>query len=287
MLDWDRDGRDWPHRTASSFLAAGGGTWHVQQMGEGPVALLLHGTGAATHSWRHVAPLLAASHRVVAIDLPGHGFTRVGRAASLPRMARAVAALLATLEIRPALVVGHSAGAALMIRIVLDGLAAPRAMASVNGALLPFRGLAGLLFPPMARLLAASPAPQAFAWGASGRGAVERLIASTGSDIDLEGCALYARLIGDPGHVAGTLAMMADWDLASLERDLPRLATPLLLIAASDDRTVPPGEAVALRERIPGSKLLYLRRAGHLAHEERAGEVAAAVLAFASDCSGQ
>ncbi|NBQ74895.1 MAG: alpha/beta hydrolase, partial [Acetobacteraceae bacterium] len=56
---WEKDGRDWPNRTASRFVEAGGLNWHVQLMGQGPCLLLLHGTAAATHSWRDLAPLLA------------------------------------------------------------------------------------------------------------------------------------------------------------------------------------------------------------------------------------
>ena len=78
---WTHEGRDWPNATASRFVAAGGVKWHVQVMGQGPVALLLHGTGSATHSWRDLAPLLARDFTVVAPDLPGHGFTSaIGRA---------------------------------------------------------------------------------------------------------------------------------------------------------------------------------------------------------------
>ncbi len=40
-----RAGRDWPNREASRFVTAGGLTWHVQEAGEGPVLLLVHGTG--------------------------------------------------------------------------------------------------------------------------------------------------------------------------------------------------------------------------------------------------
>ncbi|MFN5717015.1 MAG: alpha/beta fold hydrolase, partial [Bradyrhizobium sp.] len=74
-LVWSRDGTDWPNRNASVFVEAAGIRWHVQRMGEGPSLLLIHGTGAATHSWRDMLPLLARHFSVVAPDLPGHGFT--------------------------------------------------------------------------------------------------------------------------------------------------------------------------------------------------------------------
>ena len=59
--DWAVEGRDWPHREASRFVEAAGLRWHIQEFGraEAPTLLLLHGTGAATHSWRGLAPLLA------------------------------------------------------------------------------------------------------------------------------------------------------------------------------------------------------------------------------------
>ncbi len=48
---------------------------HYRVAGEGPPVVLLHGIGldAASVSWRHVLPALAADHRVYALDFPGHG----------------------------------------------------------------------------------------------------------------------------------------------------------------------------------------------------------------------
>ena len=119
--DWRVQGKTWPNREASSFVVAGGLRWHVQQMGEGPVLLLLHGAGAATHSWRDLAPLLARDFRVIAPDLPGHGFTDTPPAEglSLPGMARSLTSLLQALGVKPFMAVGHSAGAALAIRLAL------------------------------------------------------------------------------------------------------------------------------------------------------------------------
>jgi magnesium chelatase accessory protein len=72
---WERDGQDWPNRQSSEFVKAGGLTWHVQRMGQGPCLLLLHGTAASTHSWRDLAPILATHFTLIAPDLPGQGFT--------------------------------------------------------------------------------------------------------------------------------------------------------------------------------------------------------------------
>jgi magnesium chelatase accessory protein len=62
--------------------------------------------------------------------------------------------------------------------------------------------------------------------------------------------------------------MMAHWDLHALNRDLPRLATPLALIVAANDRTVRPQSARNISARLPTSRVQEIRDLGHLAHEE-------------------
>jgi magnesium chelatase accessory protein len=278
-LSWERDGRDWPHRDASRFVQAGGLRWHVQRMGAGPVALLIHGTGASVHSWRGLMPLLAERFTVVAMDLPGHAFTDTPAAAqlSLPGMASAVAALVKALALDVELIVGHSAGAAIGARLALDGALAPNVLVAINGAFLPLAGLPGLLFPPVARLMAATPlAPQLFARRSWDRAAVERLIGGTGSTLDAQGLALYGALVRDPHHAAGALGMMARWDLRPLARDLTRLQTPLALIVGANDRAVPPADAHRVQALIPATTPCTLDGvpgAGHLVHEELPGEV--------------
>lgn len=285
-LDWHREGRDWPNRDASRFVRAGGLRWHVQVLGSGPALVLVHGTGAATHSWRDLAPRLAKHFTVVAPDLPGHGFSARPPAerTSLPGVAESLAALLDTLDVAPAVAVGHSAGAAILARMCLDGRIAPQLLVSLNGAFLPFDGWAAMLFLPLARLLAWNPlVPRLFAWRTADRAALERLLRSTGSTIDDQGMALYGRLVRSPAHVAGALAMMANWDLEPLERELPRLQTPLVLVVGEEDRTVAPADAERVRARVPGARIERLAHLGHLAHEEKPQAVAALVTRLARE----
>lgn len=275
---WGREGRDWPHRAASRFVEAGGLTWHLQEFGaaDAPVLLLLHGTGASTHSFRALAPLLAEDFRVLVPDLPGHGFTDPlppGRL-SLPGMAASVSDLLRSLGCAPRIVAGHSAGAAILARMCLDGRIAPAALVAINGALTPFPGAGSLLFPVMARMLFLNPlTPKLFAWSAD-TAAVERLIAGTGSRLDASGVAYYRRLFGYAGHVRGALGMMANWDLAALDRDLPRLALPVLLVVGGRDKAIRPDDALRLRDRLPDARVERIGGLGHLAHEEDPERVA-------------
>lgn len=285
-LNWERYGHDWPNREASRFVNASGMSWHVQVMGHGPPMLLLHGTGASTHSFGAIMPLLADCFTLVAPDLPGQGFTQAPprEFLSLPGMARAIAGLLRELDIRPEIVVGHSAGAAVAVQMTLSRLIAPRAIVSLNGALLPLGGMAGQVFAPLAKLLTAMPFVSGlFSRRARDPQAVGRMIVQTGSTLDARGIELYRRLASNPAHVAAALGMMAHWDLRSFATQLPRLKVPLTLVVGSQDRTIPPSEAQRVRELLPGATIVTLPGLGHLAHEERPDECAAIIRAAARD----
>lgn len=283
-LVWSRDGRRWPNRAASTFVEASGITWHVQRMGEGPHLLLLHGTGASTHSWAGLAPLLAKHFTVIVPDLPGHAFTQAPAAhrLSLPGIASDVGELLRELRLEPEIVVGHSAGAAILARMCLNGRIAPRLLVSMNGAFLPFGGAAASLFSPLAKLLVVnSLAPRIFARQASKAGAVERLIENTGSTIDAEGIAQYRTLVRSPTHVAAALRMMANWKLEPLLRDLPRLSHKLVFVTASNDRSISPFAALKVYPLVPDAHIERLPGLGHLAHEEQPSLIANLILNYA------
>lgn len=274
---WSRDGRDWPNRQASRFVEAGGLRWHVQVMGEGPALLLAHGTASATHSWRALMPLLARRFTVVAPDLPGHGFTSMPQAGrlTLPGMAEALGALVRALGTPPACAAGHSAGAAVLVRMALDGRIAPGSLIGLNAALMPIGREHSEFFSRSAKLLAGLPfLPQVFAWGASNRSVAERLLRDTGSAIEPRGVELYARLFRHSGHLAAALRMMADWDLKPLLRDLHRLRPPLTLLVGTRDRTIQPADAQRVKEVLRSARIVTLPGLGHLAHEERPEQAA-------------
>lgn len=263
--------RNWPHSDKSRFVRAAGMRWHVQEFGRGPVMVLLHGTGASTHSWRDLAPLLANHFNVIALDLPGHGFTEMPsrELMSIYGMGRAINALLKAMDKTPEFIVGHSAGAAIAVQMALDGSIDPRSIIGLNGALLPLSGYAGQFFAPLARMLTRIPlVPRLFARSALERPRIEAMIASTGSKLDAAGLDLYCRLVRRPNQVAAALAMMAEWDLPRLRRDLHRLTTPLALVVGSRDFTIPPSEASRVQKIVPNTKVIVLDGLGHLAHEE-------------------
>lgn len=282
-MDWTRDLPTWPLHHCSRRVATRPHDWHVQEMGAGPVVLLLHGAGGSTHSFRELIPILAGDFRVVAIDLPGQGFTRMGtkQRCGLRPMAEDIAALIRAEGWEPAAIVGHSAGGALALRLaqILGGSDGPvPRVIGLNAALAPFDGIAGWLFPVLAKTLVLNPlVPRLFSLTSGNPARVRQLLESTGSRIDDEGLGFYTRLIADRGHVDATLRMMAGWDLDPLLADLPKIKAPAVLVAAEGDRAVPPVTSVRAAARLPEAQVVHLAGLGHLAHEEDPARIAAIV----------
>ena len=285
-LDWNREGLIWPHREASDFVQVGKARWHVQRMGAGPPLLLLHGTGASVHSWRGLMPLLAQDHTVIAPDLPRHAFTtgHDAYAMSLPAMAREVAALLQALELEPAAIIGHSAGAAVALQLALDqGYAGP--IVGLNAALRPFPGAMAQIFPAVAKALFVNPlVPRIFTGSIDLVGGAKRFMwRSTHSRIDPAGLACYRTLLKHPGHAGGALAMMANWDLPALRERMGAVANPVLLVHGGDDPAIPPHWAEDAAGWLADARLEVLPGLGHLAHEEAPEQAAARIAAFLAE----
>ncbi len=112
---------------------------------------------------------------------------------------------------------------------------------------------------------------------------IARMVKNTGSTLEPEGLALYARLAQKPGHVASALGMMANWELDALERDLSHLTTPLVLIVGAKDRTIPPWQAPRVRSLVRSAEIVELPNLGHLAHEEQPRMVADLLTNLARD----
>lgn len=272
-----------PLTDAGRFVDAGGVRWCVQVLGAGPVLLLVHGTGASSHSFRTLAPLLAVRFQVIVPDLPGHARTSTPSAPglSVDGMASSMGALLAVLDVAPVIAVGHSAGAAVLVRMALDHRLSLGALIGLNAALLPLAGVARVMS-PMAKVMALTPGlPRLVSTIARDRRAVQRLVESTGSTIDDDGARLYAELIRDRRHVAGAIGMMAAWNLDRTFAQLPALRPAPLLIVGDRDRTVPPEQAARVAAVVPGTEIRTMPGRGHLAHEEAPTGTAAIIVAHA------
>jgi magnesium chelatase accessory protein len=260
------------------LVAADGLHWNVIEQGQGTTILLLHGTGASVHSWRYATEFLAATHHVVALDLPGHGKTesRSSRDLTLDRMARGVTAVLNGMKLEPEIVAGHSAGAAVLARMMAQKKFASRYV-SFNGAFYPIAGPFAALFSPIAKLMALNPLVPRMLASMATFDTVRKLLRDTGSDLPPEKVQPYFNLLKEPKHVAGALGMMAAWNLRDVESWFSRIEAECIFVAGSRDKAVPPDSADRAAARCRNAKVLHLDGFGHLLHEE-APERAAAII---------
>ncbi|NRB34265.1 MAG: alpha/beta fold hydrolase [Rhodobacteraceae bacterium] len=265
--------KGWPMAEASRMIQSKPHRWHVQIVGPpraAPDLLFLHGAGATTHSWAGLIDRLKSRFRCIALDLPGHGFTRLGTRfrSGLRPMAEDVARLIAQEGWQPQAIIGHSAGAAVALQLARHMNPAPQII-GLNPALENFEGFAGWLFPVMAKALALNPLTAlAFSAGPNPGARAQRLIEGTGSHPPPEMMACYTRLIADRQHIDGTLTMMSQWALNDLLRALPEITAACHFITAAGDLAVPPAVAARAEERMQNTRLTALDRLGHLAHEE-------------------
>ena len=97
-----------------------GGDLQVREDGppSGPAIVLLHGWTASIHWWGRITPLLARGHRVIRIDLLGHGGSEKPKDGySMEEQADRVAGALGRLNVRRAMLVGHSTGGEVAIAL--------------------------------------------------------------------------------------------------------------------------------------------------------------------------
>jgi pimeloyl-ACP methyl ester carboxylesterase len=110
---------------ASGFFEADGVRIHYLVAGSGEPVVLIHGLGSSaevTWQWPGTLAALAARHRVVALDLPGHGRSDKPerKEAYGLQMIEDVVRLLDHLDIRKAHVVGYSMGGMVALKLVAE-----------------------------------------------------------------------------------------------------------------------------------------------------------------------
>ncbi|MGO8722811.1 MAG: alpha/beta fold hydrolase [Acidimicrobiales bacterium] len=95
-----------------------GGESHLIELGEGPPVVLLHGANLSAEVWSYQLRDLSEKHRVLALDLRGHGLSRAGSEdVTIPAMAEDVAQVLEELDLDRAVLVGHSMGGMVSLRL--------------------------------------------------------------------------------------------------------------------------------------------------------------------------
>ena len=283
MHRWDRGARPAlpaPHGAecrTHTLRTDDGADLRLLEWGDGPPLVLVHGITATSEDWLPVLPhLLAAGHRVVAVDQRGHGGSTLGSdPCDTARLAADLALVFEVLDLRDAVLVGHSLGGYVSLALagLHRGLAHERVdVLVVLGA--PYTGRGGRELATLASVAAPwtprlqrSEVQGAVAMGLAAFGTAPRLDDIDAVRLRWAACDAATRRCF-ARHLAG-------------ERLTPLLGDielPVVVARGSRDHIVTGRRQRALARRLPRSRRHQFRGAGHALLPEQPAAVAALIL---------
>ncbi len=249
---------------------------------ERPVVLMLHGFGGSLHTWEDWAAGLAATHRVIRIDLPGAGLTGADPSGdySDERGIALLAALLTQRGVARATVLGHSMGGRLawrfaaaeparverLVLVAPDGFASP-------GFEYGKAPEVGLVAQAMQFAL-----PQAVL-----RWSLAPAYANPDAVMTDELVTRYHALMLAPGVRPAIIARLQQLNLLPPPPLLRRIPAPTLLLWGDADRMIPVANAQDYLRDLPQARLVVLPGVGHVPQEENPAAGLAAVQAFLAE----
>lgn len=275
-----------PFDEIRSFPSHDGGAISVISRGSGPPIVLSHGVTLSVRTWvKQMESLPAAGFRTVAFDHRGHGDSSVGTEGhALDTLAADVRCVLEGMDLRDAVLVGHSMGgvAAQLFCLRHPDVAAER--------------LAGMVLLSTLSRTSISANPVL-------RRTLEQLASLTpdaGGALRFRNLGLLVARLGfgrnpQPSHVELTRRMILECDPATrkgapsallgldLTKRLAAISVPALVIGGTHDVITPPAEARRIAKRIPGARLELLEGAGHMVMLERAEALDELITQFARE----
>jgi pimeloyl-ACP methyl ester carboxylesterase len=281
------------HRNVATY---DGGEIHVVERGEGRPFLLLHGVTETTLVWHYqLLDLVEAGHRVVAMDLRGHGRSRAGRDGhTLEAMAQDVCDVIEVLHLHEAVAVGHSMGAMVLFQLLADHreLVSGGAVSSIALVATSASPILGNGVPAAAAELVRVLTPVA------GRGHLRATAGrvqrgKTPGDVAAVYCRLAFGVNPSPTHVELLRAMssavpapiVAELVQTLLNLDvrkvLPAIAAPALVVVGKRDLLTPVWHSRYIAGHIPVAELHELPGCGHMVMFERREELAELLIDFA------
>lgn len=267
-----------------------GGELHAVERGEGRPLVLLHGVTLAAPVWSPQLHGLAGTpghpgFRVIAVDLRGHGSSTVGSDGwGMAPLAHDLATVLTQLDLRRAIVAGHSMGGMTTMRFCTDF---PDVLAE---------RVAGVVFVATA---AATPLHPFLLSRVTTLGAriIDRLdhgkpypaMRFSGGDVSLLMCRLAFGKDPSAAAVEQVRACVEAMDVESLQRSwvglldhdvrdtLGSVAVPAEIVVGSRDLLTPPAAARSIAGLLPGAGFHLLHGAGHQLMQERPAELASII----------
>ncbi len=250
--------------------------------GAGPPAVLLHGLGGSAANWVEMLPLLVPEHRVLALELPGHGASPPpAGSAGIDAFVEAVAAAIVAADAWPAIVVGHSFGGHVSARLALLRPDLVRALLLVSPSGLSSRRRAARAVLAVTTRVRPTRKVRPLALRLGDRRWFRRVVFSS-------------RLAGNTGDLTPLGVRGLVWDAArhtdlrpavrAMASDEPRLwlarvRCPALVLWGANDVQLRLEDGLAIA-RLVGARLRVVAGCGHLALVERPDAVADALQAL-------
>jgi pimeloyl-ACP methyl ester carboxylesterase len=252
-----------------------------------PPLVFVHGLSGSWPNWLEQLPLFAASHRVIALDLPGFGRSPMpSEEISISGYARTLDALLGKLGVDAAAVVGNSMGGFISAELAIAFPERVERLVLVSAAGLSTygdrRGLHALgRVRQMERIVAAYTG-----WVAAHSDTVARrrglrnatlgLVAAHPGRLSAPLAAEQVRGAGKPGFLQG-LAANLEYDFSDR---LGEIVCPTLIVWGDRDRVITVRDAARFAELIPGSRKVIFEDTGHVPMLERPAEFNALLAEF-------
>ena len=257
---------------------------HVEDRGSGRPIVLLHGLGASSYMWRHLAPVLAKEHRVISVDLKGFGRSDkpVDFTYRIEDHVALVEALILELGLDDVTLIGHSLGGAIALltavqaqfvddrrisRLILMNSPAFEQPPTLAVSLLRLPFLPYVILPILT--------PE---FGA-------RAILSPGGGVEVsrQDIAAYARPLRQPGALHALIETGRGIEPDNFKAVIARyskLRQPSLIIWCRKDPTVPLAIGQRLSRTLPRAQLHILDTCRHVPPEQSIRETEQLVLSF-------
>lgn len=292
-VNWDDVSSQVLHSEHSHFVTVDGARVHFQEFGDpsGPTMILIHGYTASAYVWRDTAPMLAsAGFHVIAIDLLGFGYSDKPRwfDYSITSQARMVARFMDRIGLGRAMIVGSSYGGAVAATIALDYPERVDKLVLV-GAVSNDR----VKSHPILRLAAIPGVGEAIAPFLADTRAFHRhrmrmtLARENHHLITEDRVESIARPLSAADAHHSLLATTRNWHADRITYDAHLITQPTLLLWGENDTVIPVIDAYTLHDEILHSRLVILKKCGHVPMEEKAELFTDVVTEFCRDRKGR
>jgi len=259
---------------------------YYEERGKGSPLLLIHGFGASTYTWRFVAPELAKTHWVIAVDLKGFGQSDkpFDERYSIFDQAELLAQLIEEKDLRNLTLVGHSFGGGVALLLALQ------ANKRLDGRITRLVLLDSIAYPqhipvffrlldvPLVSQLGVRMVPPSV----QTRVALE-IAYFDDSKIDpaeIEAYAAPLKTAAGKHAIIHSARQILPEDIAELSESYKTIELPTLILWCDHDRIVPLEVGLRLRRTLPNSTLRLVEDCGHMPQEEQPASTLSQILGF-------